>query len=135
PRRRARLYVMHLPAERIRHVPVVGRRVARNARAALHILAHDLAVPTDIRADRTAGYCAAGRRDVAPAATANLMAENTTNHRARNRAVDIRLASGDFLALDPATLLGRSDHGAPLRDPRFEDSVTFMASIVIVLSV
>src|SRR5438034_1806307 len=51
----AHLHMVHLSAERVRHVPVIRRRVAWNARAPLHILAVDFAVTTDVRADRAAG--------------------------------------------------------------------------------
>src|SRR5439155_19090578 len=106
-RRRAGLDVVDLTVPCVRDVPIIRRRIARNARTALHVLAVDLAVAADIRADRTARYCAPGRCDIAAAAAADLVAQHPADHRAGDRAADVRRATPfDFLPLDPAALPG-----------------------------
>src|SRR4029079_12822290 len=118
-RRGNHLHVMLLALEHVRHVPIVGPRRARRTFAALHIVGpHLLRTATDLRAQRTARYGTADCGDVTGASAADLMAENAADDRTGNRSRNIRRATilGDLLLLDPASLLGRSNHRTDVGD-------------------
>ena len=91
--------------------------------AALNILAvHLRSAAADICADRCPGYRAAGSGHVPAASAADLMPEHAANHGPGNRTRyigGIAAILDDLLALNPATLLGRTDHCADRRDRHF----------------
>ena len=95
-----------------------------DGRAALNILAVHLrpAATTNIGADRRPCYCAASSRYIPAASAADLVAQHAANHCSGDRS---RYVGGivtifdDLLSLDPAALLGRTDHCAHRTDGHF----------------
>ena len=128
------MHVVHLSAERVRHIPVIRWRVARNARAPLDVLAIDFAVATDVRADRATGDCAARRGDISAASAADLVTENPADHCACDRAANVRRAAPfDFLTLDPTTLFGGADNCTHCCYRHFDDPLVAAAPVLIIL--
>src|SRR5947208_2940354 len=124
---------MLLAAEVVRHF-VIRRIVVRHVAAVLHVLrAHDVVAAAarttrHVGADDGAAHRAANRRNVTPAAGADLMTENAADQRTGDGTADLRalvvvvaLALDDLLAIDPALLSGLPHHGAHGRHVRRVD--------------
>jgi hypothetical protein len=106
---------MRQAAEVVRDVPIVRTRIACNGLASLNVLAYHLlaATASDVGAKRRTANCAAGRSDILPAASADLVADDAAEDAADDAAGNVQVASfGARLVLGPATLLGRADDGA-----------------------
>jgi hypothetical protein len=108
---------MLLAAEGVGDIPVIGPGLAGHVLATLDVLGlHRLpaAVATDVGADRAPCDSATESGDILTASTADLVTENAANYGADNRARNVELASflRDLFLLDPASLLGWSDHRA-----------------------
>ena len=119
--RGSHLHPMLLAAEVIGDIPIVRAALAGCAGATLDVLGMHLlaaAVATDVGADRGPRDRATGRGDVLAAPATDLVTENAADDGARDGRRDVGAAAilHDLLALDPAALLGRSDHGAHRRD-------------------
>src|SRR5579862_8026730 len=98
-------------AEDVAHVPIFGR-AAGGGFAALHVAGFHVAVASGVGANGAAGDGTADGRCVIAAASADLVAENAADQGAGDRAADVRAVTlDDLLALDPAALVRRADHG------------------------
>src|SRR5690348_3246285 len=127
-RRRAHLHVVLDTAIVVRHVPVIGRVVARNVGAPLDVAAVPSAA--DTRTDCSTGHRTTRRRDVAAVAATDLMAEDAADHRAGNRARDVGVTD-EVASLHPAALLGRTDHCTHRRHRRLEQALTVAPLVII----
>src|SRR5450755_68962 len=107
-RRVVHLYAMLDTLERIRHVPIVRCALIRNIRAALNVLTIPVAAAACIGSDSSARNYAANGSGVSATAPTDLMAQNTPNNGTGDRSADIGTIV-EAIALDPATLLGRTD--------------------------
>jgi hypothetical protein len=107
---------MLLAAEGVGDIPVVWSGLAGYIFAALDVLGLHLlsAVATDVGAHRGARHSAADSGDILTAPATDLVTENATDYGAGNRPGNVGAASilHDLFALDPASLLGWSDHRA-----------------------
>src|SRR4029079_4169255 len=131
PRRRAHLRAVLCAAEVVGHV-VILRRSADVLRATLHVaLADDRAAGPGLRPDRCAGQRTARRRRVAMMPATQLVADDSTDHRAGQRATRIDALLGNLLPLDPAALLRRSHYCADRRDRRLENALARPATIFV----
>src|SRR6266567_3019462 len=92
-RRRAQLHAVLHATEVVTHVPVIGLSGSRHVLATLHVLVvrHGPAA-TRVRTNRGAGNRSAGRGNVSAASATDLMAENTANDSADDRARNVGLA-------------------------------------------
>jgi uncharacterized protein YcfJ len=130
--RRARgLHMMLVPAEVVRDIPVIQPYGRGHALAALHILRINGA--RYVRSHHCAGGCADARRPILPAATTDLMAEDTaddaSHHGARD--IDTGRAGVHNLTLDPAALLWWSHHGTHRGHRRLVQRLVRSAPVVI----
>jgi hypothetical protein len=110
------LNAMLLTPEVVVDVPVLGLSLAGYVSATLDVLRIRLlsVVAADIGAHRGSRDSATGSREILSASATNLMAQNAADDRAGNRTGNVGVASilDDLFALDPASLLGWSDHRA-----------------------
>src|SRR5450631_573437 len=95
--------------ERIRHVPVVRCALIGDIRTALNVLTIPVATAACIGTDSPASNDAANSSGVSATAPTDLMPQNTPNNGTGNGSADIGPVV-EAIALDPATLLGRTDH-------------------------
>ena len=117
------LYAMLLPAEVVRHVPEFQLSRTRNAVTAFDVPhGHLLSVATapDLAAHHGSHDRTAGGGNILTAPAAELVPQNSADDGADDRSANIAPASrlDDLFALDPATLLGRTDHGMDGSDVR-----------------
>ena len=105
---------MLLAAECVRDIPVGGSGLAGHVLATLDVLRNHLLFSTDVSAHRGPRNSATDRREILTATATDLVTENAANYSAGNGPGDVGFASilNDLFALDPASLLGWSDHRA-----------------------
>jgi len=103
---------MLLPAEVVGDIPVIGSGVAGHAGATLDVLGNHLPFATDVGTHRGPRDSATDRSEILTATATDLVTENAADYGAGDGPGDICFASllNDLFALDPASLLGRSDH-------------------------
>ena len=124
---------MILAPEVVGDIPVVGSDLAGYVFAMFHVSGFRLLSATDVGPNRAPGDSAAHRGKIIAASIADLMpeyaAEYSTDKRSRN--VDPALLLGDLFLVDPASLLGCSDHGAHCGDLRVVKSFVVATPIVV----
>jgi hypothetical protein len=103
---------MLLAAEIVDDIPVLGPGLAGYAGATLDVLGDYLLPAADIGAHRSARSSATDSGEIIAATTADLVTEYATDYGTGNCAGYVRTPPllHDLFTLDPASLLGRSDH-------------------------
>ena len=126
---------MLVPTEVVRDVPVVETCRRGHVCAPLHILRINGArrVATHIRPHDSARRCADAGRNILPAATANLMAEDAADDASHysGRDIDTGRAGAHNLTLNPAALLRWSHHGTHRGHRRLVQRLALSATVVI----
>jgi hypothetical protein len=108
---------MLLAAEGVGDIPVVGSGLALHVLATLDVSGLHLlsaAIATDVGAHRGARYRTTDSSEILTASAADLVTENAANDGADSCPRNVKVASflRDLFLLDPASLLGRSNHRA-----------------------
>jgi hypothetical protein len=108
------LHAMFLAPEVVGDIPVVGLGLAGRVLATLDVLGLRLLSTTDVGAHRASCDSTTDGGDIITASATDLVTENAANYGADDRPRNVEIASilRDLFLLDPASLLGCSDHRA-----------------------
>jgi hypothetical protein len=115
------LHAMLLASKIVGDIPMVGTGLARNVLATLDVaglrLLHAASAATDLGTHRASRDSATDCGDSVARSATDLVTENATDHGTDERSGNVQVAGPTLgkrylLAFDPASLLGRSDHGS-----------------------